>query len=170
MDENELVADLRDQLEAGEGRQEDLQAEVQHLQRQLRDLQAQQATAGVLAKGQMQEGHSEWQRLEDGSEQAQRELQVCYGVCKQRPAGWLLHYWRCSVLHLLVSHLCSKEHSAANAMHASFQQEGICKVAGIVKSYRQIQGARYKVQALMGSSGFTIVHAGSSDSAQAGSG
>ena len=80
VDENELVAALRDKLEAGEGRQEDLQSEVQHLQQQLRDMQAQQATAEDLAKGQMQEGPGEWGRLEGGSEQAQRELQVCSGV------------------------------------------------------------------------------------------
>lgn len=80
VDENELVAALRDKLEAGEGRQEDLQAEVQHLQQHLRDLQAQRATAGNLAKEPTHEGHGMWQRPTDGSEQAQRELQVGPGV------------------------------------------------------------------------------------------
>ena len=40
-------------------------------------------------------------------------------------------------------------------------------MAGISKSHRQMQG---EVQALMGSPGFTICHAGSADSAEAGSG
>ena len=163
MDENELVADLREQLEAGEGRQEDLQAEVQHLQRQLRDLQAQRATAGVLAKGQTQEGHSEWQRLEDGSEQAQRELQVCYGVCKQRPA---------EVAAVSLEVFCSRFLGLSSLQRGAFCcQRNACIVFDNRRGSANRQASsRYKVQALMGSSGITIVHAGSSDSAQAGSG
>ena len=56
VDENELVAALRDKLEAGEGHQEDLQAEVQHLQQQLRDVQAQRPQQGFWPKGRCRRG------------------------------------------------------------------------------------------------------------------